>query len=184
MTWDIIIWENNSIDFVPSSWANESKTLYKFPNSKSDKYVRKLIYCCNDLENDFKWCSAKLKLGGVKSLQKAKDYCLKGQYTSNIDSSENEEATPISRSGRPLKKARLSDSSVTSNESSPRQLESIGREENRTNTSSKYLYLRLFMFVSTFSVVAITIRYISTVAFKKLKFFCANMCTIVSNAIS
>ncbi|KAB0790629.1 hypothetical protein PPYR_14931 [Photinus pyralis] len=89
--WDIIIWKNeNAIDFVPCNWANENNTMYKYPLGMSETKVRETIYECKELCENYKWCDVELRKQCIKSLQRAKELCDKGQYTSNLETSDDE----------------------------------------------------------------------------------------------
>ncbi|CAH0564763.1 unnamed protein product [Brassicogethes aeneus] len=91
-SWDIVVWaQENTIDYVPSSWANHTKTKYKYPVGKNDFKMRKIINNNGSLENEpFEWFDAVCKVEYVKDLQKAKELCDKGQYTSNLEITDQE----------------------------------------------------------------------------------------------
>lgn len=99
MSWDIIIWtKENSVDYVPSVWSNTDKTLYKYPLNRSETKIRKAIYDCKDISLNYKWCEATALKCSVKNLKKAREFCLKGQYTSNIsDDTDDENISPNKR---------------------------------------------------------------------------------------
>ena len=80
--------EENAIDFVPSSWANENKTLYKYPQCTETK-MRQLIYECKNITENFSWFKATLKKGNIQKLEIAKKLCEKGKFSSNIDTSSD-----------------------------------------------------------------------------------------------
>lgn len=68
-SWDIIVWaKENAIDYVPSIWANETKTLYKYPCGTSDTRKRQIIYDCIDLVDNFTWCDAIVKKKNKKQI--------------------------------------------------------------------------------------------------------------------
>ena len=88
--WDLIIWYDNTVDFVPSKWANADCTEYKYPEGIPDHKIRKLIYECTNIDNNFTWCRARLKKKSIKDLNKARELCSKAENTSNIESDSDE----------------------------------------------------------------------------------------------
>ncbi|KAK4882215.1 hypothetical protein RN001_005534 [Aquatica leii] len=89
--WDIIIWcDEDAIDFVPSVWASSDYKQYKYPIGLNQNKIREIIYECKDIVENYRWCQAKVKKTNIKSLQRAKDLCSKGLYTSNLDTSDDE----------------------------------------------------------------------------------------------
>lgn len=99
MSWDIIIWKTeNCIDYVPSVWSNVDNTLYKYPTNRSETKIRQAIYECEDISHNYKWCEAIAKKRGITNLRKARELCMKGQYSSHIsDNTEEEQILPSKR---------------------------------------------------------------------------------------
>lgn len=92
LSWDIVFWLNeDATDFVPSSWANTSKTKYKFPIGPrmTEAKKRKLIYTCASLnKGEYTWYNAKCKKTGITDIPKAKVLCEMSKATSNLESAE------------------------------------------------------------------------------------------------
>lgn len=93
-SWDIVVWtqENTIIDYVPSSWANDARTKYKYPFGKNSLKIRRLIdgNMALDDEGQFEWLDAVCKAQCIKDLQMAKELCEKGTYTSNFEITDQE----------------------------------------------------------------------------------------------
>ncbi|CAH1114938.1 unnamed protein product [Psylliodes chrysocephalus] len=91
-SWDIVVWtEENAIDYVPTSWANNTKTMYKYPLGKNSLKIKKLLDSGKPLNDEnFHWLEAVCKAESVKDLQMAKDMCDRGQDTSNFELTESE----------------------------------------------------------------------------------------------
>ncbi|CAH0563037.1 unnamed protein product [Brassicogethes aeneus] len=104
--WDVIVWQEekkDGIDYVPTSWAN-GEGQYKWPKNCSRLLLEKLIDSCDTLQNiKFKLYKAIPKKIKVKSRQKAKEYCEKGQITSNLESNcETDDESAVSTDEEPL----------------------------------------------------------------------------------
>lgn len=83
MSWDIIFWaEERAVDYVPSSWANEDRSMYKWPNNT--KGIKHLIDKGEDIKNNYMWHRATFKRR-LDSLKEAKHYSKLGEMESNID---------------------------------------------------------------------------------------------------
>lgn len=92
-SWDVVFWYNeDATDFVPSSWANASKTMYKFPMGPrmTETRKRKMIYTCASLEEgEYTWFNATCKKSGITDIAKAKMLCELSKATSNLESAED-----------------------------------------------------------------------------------------------
>ncbi|KAK4874285.1 hypothetical protein RN001_013645 [Aquatica leii] len=130
--WDIVFWkDDNSVNFVPSCWGNPINTLYKFPTSKNEKLVRKLIHDCEDLEHDYEWHAAEAKKVGIPTLKDAQELCKKGQYTSAIESDDNT-IQQKTRSGR-IHKKKMYESDSESSTTSFQGVQSIQKKNYSTS---------------------------------------------------
>lgn len=139
--WDLVFWKNdNTVNYVPSCWGNSSKTLYKFPKYTNENLVRKYIYDCKDLFSDFDWHPAEAKKIGIKTLAEARKLCLKGQYTSGLDSDDNDEECRKTKSGRVSKKRVFSSSSE-----SELSVTEEGQPAKRSNYEKKYVTDRVII---------------------------------------
>ena len=99
--WDVIIWATeNAIDFVPSSWASEDRSLYKYPSEMSQQKLRQVIYESQNIEANYKWYPAEVKVKDVKVLKRAQQLCEMGQYTSNIENTSDSDEEMNKRKNR------------------------------------------------------------------------------------
>lgn len=92
MTWDIIFWDD-CVDYVPSNWANSTKTTYMWPSHiKSPIKIKEMIKTCEKPALDGKWTEHKAVFKKtVCDVNIAEKYCKKMQYDSNVSqlSSDN-----------------------------------------------------------------------------------------------
>ncbi|CAG9773411.1 unnamed protein product [Ceutorhynchus assimilis] len=135
-SWDIIVWTpENSIDYVPSSWGNFERTQFKYPKNCSSTKIRKMIDSCLEPEN-FTWLDAVCKATSVKDLAMAKEMCDKGQYTSNLESSENDGPHKRRRKRKKLlyESSESSSDDTSSKSSSPLQVS----QESQAGSTKRY----------------------------------------------
>lgn len=86
MSWDIIFWRgSNAVSYVPSSWANDNKTKYKWP--LTEKGSSSKITKCEELVEDYTWFPADHKKT-VYTLKEAKHYSKKGEEISSLESDD------------------------------------------------------------------------------------------------
>lgn len=115
LSWDIVVWsKENTIDYIPSIWANAEKTEYKYPTANSSLKMRKMIDLCSPLDDSFIWLEAKCKAKSLKDLDLAKEMCDRGQYTSNLDITDSEHKGGRLNQKRKVKKNRKFSSSSSS----------------------------------------------------------------------
>ncbi|KAF5276722.1 hypothetical protein FQR65_LT03947 [Abscondita terminalis] len=143
--WDIVFWEDQTVSYVPSCWSNADKTSYKFPNTLNQQLLRKYIHDCKDLISDFTWFTGISKKSNIESLQIAKEMCDQGQYTSSLetDNNENDDSNYCTKSGRRMKKRKLSTSeSESSTTSFTEQAEEINTEVTTGDTTNVLYEMR------------------------------------------
>ncbi|KAF5294108.1 hypothetical protein FQR65_LT20007 [Abscondita terminalis] len=93
MSWDIVFWDNKeSVDYVPSIWAINEGTSYKWPIGVPVNLQQKLIQTCDPLiDVKFRICKGTAKMKGITSLFEAEKYCEKASYTSSLDTTDVED---------------------------------------------------------------------------------------------
>lgn len=111
MPWDVVFWEDQTLSYVPTCWGNNDKTSYKFPNTKNENILRRYIHEGNDIISNFSWCAGTPKKTNITSLELAKQLCERGQYTSNLETDDQQDDDCYwTKSGRLKKKRKLSTS--------------------------------------------------------------------------
>lgn len=137
--WDIVFWKDRTISYVPSCWRNESETSYKFPNTKSEQLLRKYIHDCKDLDSNFSWHDGEAKKLNVESLQLAKELCAQGLNKSSFETEDECDDNYMTKSGRRIRKRKLSTSNSEDSNSSLSQSIEESRRILSNNAENDYV---------------------------------------------
>ncbi|KAK4885150.1 hypothetical protein RN001_001421 [Aquatica leii] len=97
--WDIVFWANKeTVDYVPSIWALQGDTSYKWPTGIPEPLKQKLIETCNPLKTvKFRICKGIARKKGIINLSDAKKYCKKAEYTSSLETTDAEETFHLTK---------------------------------------------------------------------------------------